>query len=271
MALLLIVVILACKEAYITDACADSARQVPRFCWGGQYLNQLYCPDIKNKSQWRCFGGSSVGCACKTLYRAMDGQCVELNQCAAHAHSEPDIRRGTRKKAVEHIAPKTPGETTDTPPNTVAVPVNSHYDAAKQLIQHQDVLELLMMSLESYAHDDCICLKSTRIAETITGAERTIECYAYRKHLKVPDTIANVEGSDKLLKITREVEVTVENTEGKTKVYLKPAPRPNGISEADKSLFGLFNEYDVVVAETTCVTLAFGASVDAAELLETPQ
>ncbi|XP_075724267.1 uncharacterized protein LOC119179807 isoform X1 [Rhipicephalus microplus] len=68
----------------------------------------------------------------------------------------------------------------------------------------------------------------------------------------------------KLIKISREVEVTVGNwnTNGKTKVYLTPAKRANGISEVDKSLFGLWNEYNILMAKSTCVTLTFPSTIN---------
>ncbi|XP_075726125.1 uncharacterized protein LOC142767775 [Rhipicephalus microplus] len=63
---------------------------------------------------------------------------------------------------------------------------------------------------------------------------------------------------------TREVEVTVGNwnTGGITKIYLKPPQRANEVADVDKVLFGLWNEYDVLVAKTTCVTLTFTSLVD---------
>ncbi|KAL3244194.1 hypothetical protein MRX96_047242 [Rhipicephalus microplus] len=72
----------------------------------------------------------------------------------------------------------------------------------------------------------------------------------------------------KLIKISREVEVTVGNwnTNGKTKVYLTPAKRANGISEVDKSLFGLWNEYNILMAKSTCVTLTFPSTINAGVL-----
>ncbi|KAL1472663.1 hypothetical protein MTO96_039182, partial [Rhipicephalus appendiculatus] len=91
------------------------------------------------------------------------------------------------------------------------------------LIKSPKVLELLMMSEDSYVHDPCLCLKSTWLADATEGAERTVDCYDYRKWLIVPHTIKNLEGKEKLMKIRRDAEFTVGNTGGKTKVYLKPA------------------------------------------------
>ncbi|KAL1474976.1 hypothetical protein MTO96_037631 [Rhipicephalus appendiculatus] len=229
MALLLIIVILTCKVAHIADACADS-KEAPRFCWGGQVLYQKYCPGFQNYSQYTCFGGSSLGCACKTLYRAMDGQCVPYDQCDAHANRDVDIRTGRHLK------------------RQLRRNCSTAYKESK-------VLELLMMSEDSYVHDPCLCLKSTWLADSTEGAERTVDCYDYRKWLIVPHTIQNLEGKEKLMKITRDAEFTVENTGGRTKVYLQHATRGT-------SIFRLMNEYDVLVAKTTCVTLTFGSPVD---------
>ncbi|KAL3193195.1 hypothetical protein MRX96_018025 [Rhipicephalus microplus] len=113
-----------------------------------------------------------------------------------------------------------------------------------QLIQNEDVLELLMMSLDSYVNNDCLCIKSERFGVTTHGAKRSIDCYAYRKH------------------ITRDVKITVRNTGDQTKVYLKPATRRDGSSPFDISLFGLVSEYNVLVAKKTCVTLTFASLVN---------
>ncbi|KAL1474456.1 hypothetical protein MTO96_037957 [Rhipicephalus appendiculatus] len=219
MTLRLIALILICKVAHVSDACADSENQVPKFCWGGQVLHQAYCPDFENYSQYTCVGGSSVGCACKKeLFRAVDGQCVQRHECAARAHREADIRSGTYMKRVGDAAGKTLGEVADITLKSVAVPEATYeatvpaddiHVAATQLIQSPDILELLMMSEDSWVHDQCLCLKSTRFADTLKGAERTVDCYAYRKRLIVPDTIENLRGTPILMKITREMEITV--------------------------------------------------------------
>ncbi|XP_075725917.1 uncharacterized protein LOC142767657 isoform X2 [Rhipicephalus microplus] len=225
MALLFVFLIFTCKLTIIIYACADFANQEPRWCWGGETLNQLYCPNFSDMSQWTCFGGSSLGCACRTLYRAMDGECVEYNKCAEHSLGEVDIRNGIRKRRATNEASETAKRMADMPPNTLAVPVDSDYEVTKQLIQNEDVLELLMMSLDSYVNNDCLCIKSERFGVTTHGAKRSIDCYAYRKHIIVPHTIASLEGTDKLMKITRDVKITVRNTGDQTKVYLKPATR----------------------------------------------
>uniref|UniRef100_A0A131Z082 Lipocalin n=1 Tax=Rhipicephalus appendiculatus TaxID=34631 RepID=A0A131Z082_RHIAP len=262
MALLLIIVILTCKVAHIADACADS-KEAPRFCWGGQVLYQKYCPGFQNYSQYTCFGGSSLGCACKTLYRAMDGQCVPYDQCEAHANRDVDIRTGRHLKRVAEAPGETSKKMPVIPSNPVTVPGDSNYEeAARQLIKSPKVLELLMMSEDSYVHDPCLCLKSTWLADATEGAERTVDCYDYRKWLIVPHTIQNLEGKEKLMKITRDAEFTVENTGGRTKVYLQHATRVDGTSHTDSSIFRLMNEYEVLVAKTTCVTLTFGSPVD---------
>ncbi|XP_075725918.1 uncharacterized protein LOC142767657 isoform X3 [Rhipicephalus microplus] len=181
---------------------------------------------------------------------------------AEHSLGEVDIRNGIRKRRATNEASETAKRMADMPPNTLAVPVDSDYEVTKQLIQNEDVLELLMMSLDSYVNNDCLCIKSERFGVTTHGAKRSIDCYAYRKHIIVPHTIASLEGTDKLMKITRDVKITVRNTGDQTKVYLKPATRRDGSSPFDISLFGLVSEYNVLVAKKTCVTLTFASLVN---------
>ncbi|XP_075739728.1 uncharacterized protein LOC142785149 isoform X2 [Rhipicephalus microplus] len=138
----------------------------------------------------------------------MDGKCVPYDQCGAHANRHVDIKSGKRLAQVGDP----PGETSKSmavlPPEPVAVPADADKEeTARQLIQSPNNLELLMMSTESYVHDTCLCLTSTRLADTPKGAERTINCYDYRTWFIAAPAIKHLEGNKKLLKITRDTEV----------------------------------------------------------------
>ncbi|XP_075724257.1 uncharacterized protein LOC142766944 isoform X2 [Rhipicephalus microplus] len=256
MTLILIIVTLACNAAHIADACADWINEVPTFCWGGQRLHQHYCPGIKDNSQYTCFRGSTLGCACSTLYRAMDGKCVRLEECGAHEHIGADIKSGThmRRVGTSPLQPSRNAAVSATA--TVAAPVDDLHVRTTKLIQRPDVLELLMMSVDSWVHNECLCLKSTRLEDTVQGANRTIDCYAYTKWLNPPVTIATTH-AEKLVKLTRKIEVTVEKKTCNITVHFRHAERVNHTSHTDSSLFGLMNEYAVLVAKDTCVTLTY--------------
>ncbi|XP_075724253.1 uncharacterized protein LOC119180076 isoform X2 [Rhipicephalus microplus] len=81
MNLLISILLTTCTVNAMTEACADSQNKEPRFCWGKQLLSQKYCKNVKDLHRWTCIGGSSLGCACKTKFRADDGSCVEEREC----------------------------------------------------------------------------------------------------------------------------------------------------------------------------------------------
>lgn len=257
MPLLLVVVILACMVSHVAEACADWINEVPRFCWGGQRLYQRYCPGFENNSQYICFRGSTLGCACSTLFRAMDGKCVRYKDCAAHEHIGADIRRGTLMRRVGNAPSKASAKATVAATSNGAAPTGNIYQRTTKLMKSQGVLELLMMSVDSWVHNECLCLKSTRLKYSAEGAERTVECYAYRKWISPPVRIARIRRLQKLAKLSRNIEVTVKNKTGNTTVYFTHAKGAYDTSHTDSSLFGLNNEYGVLVAKETCVTLTY--------------
>ncbi|XP_075726128.1 uncharacterized protein LOC142767777 [Rhipicephalus microplus] len=198
--------------ALVIHACADSENEVPRFCWGGLVLYQNYCPNFINYShQYTCVGGSSLGCACKTLFRAINGACVKKEECDTHAHGHSDIASGKRIMTLENAAPQPTEKTTNVPTDTVVGPrktvhetvvrADGNYKTAKELIESSDVLELLMMSEELWVHHQCLCLKSTWMANGVNTVDRSLDCYAERTRLTVPDTIAHLAGTKRLIKM----------------------------------------------------------------------
>ncbi|XP_075724252.1 uncharacterized protein LOC119180076 isoform X1 [Rhipicephalus microplus] len=88
MNLLISILLTTCTVNAMTEACADSQNKEPRFCWGKQLLSQKYCKNVKDLHRWTCIGGSSLGCACKTKFRADDGSCVEERECEDHVREK---------------------------------------------------------------------------------------------------------------------------------------------------------------------------------------
>ncbi|XP_075724445.1 uncharacterized protein LOC142767101 isoform X2 [Rhipicephalus microplus] len=228
----------------VTGSCPEGSG--PRFCNGAAIVPQLYCTGVEHDDDWVCTRKRNVRCGCNAnLYRRHDRKCVKKDDC------EDQSKKQEIQQAVE----------IQTPPTTTNGPQNKKYKLTKKILQSQQIFDLLMVSEESWTSNDCLCIKSARLASTLEGAERTIECYTYITVSGAPQTTEYLVGTKKMVKITEEIEFDVKN-DGETMILLKPPERANNPTTKKDPPFDLKKEYNVLLARKTCIVVAFEPPVN---------
>ncbi|KAL1479116.1 hypothetical protein MTO96_052129 [Rhipicephalus appendiculatus] len=88
------------------------------------------------------------------------------------------------------------------------------------LLRNFDTVELLMVSLDAWVKNKCLCMKTVFLVTTPDGSERTVACYTYVTRSGAPPHMANLIGTKALIKITRDIEFEVKSNDG-TKITLQ--------------------------------------------------
>uniref|UniRef100_A0A131YSC2 Lipocalin n=1 Tax=Rhipicephalus appendiculatus TaxID=34631 RepID=A0A131YSC2_RHIAP len=239
MTLFLMVAFFACKATLVSASCPEN--EEPGFCQSNDNIPQAYCPGVDLQPKWLCKKRSDARCVCSgNLFRSKDGRCVTRNQCEGHS--------------VVNRIPKPPTLPSDNLP--AAVPVDGNYEATLKLLRNFDTVELLMVSLDAWVKNKCLCMKTVFLVTTPDGSERTVACYTYVTRSGAPPHMANLIGTKALIKITRDIEFEVKNNDG-TKITLQIPIAPNAPTQEDKLPFDLKREYKVLIATDDCLLVAF--------------
>ncbi|XP_075734224.1 uncharacterized protein LOC119175529 isoform X2 [Rhipicephalus microplus] len=182
--LLHLFILLTLQVCHVAISCPTNEKL--GVCDGGANFPQLYCPGVDIEvNKWTCKPRKKIRCVCSgELRRSMDGKCVREEQCGKY----------TMLKANTHQSGGKYGDTSQ------LLPVDN-YERTISLLKSFSTIELLMMSEETWVQGDCICMKSVFLAAGIEGAERTVECYAYRKISGAPPKLQGIVGMERMLKM----------------------------------------------------------------------
>ncbi|XP_049523886.1 uncharacterized protein LOC125945689 [Dermacentor silvarum] len=149
-----------CTGIFSVECCGKTKRGV--YCKNRRYVDypEYLCTGVKptHCPQWQ------IRCACdKNLYRKSNGDCVELKDCESVVTGAEDA--GGFEKPPFTIPPRK--DKTDLTTKTRA------------LVRRPERLEIVMAAEDQWIDEECICIKSTFLASTDTGSERTFGCYKY--------------------------------------------------------------------------------------------
>lgn len=219
--------------------------QESMFCSGSAFVPQLYCPDV-DLDEWICTKKENVRCACQeNLYRDKYKKCVRKEKCEKPS-SAP-------LPAVPQEKPKPSAEPKPAiPEREHGIKMHGIFGKTLQFIQSQEKFQLVKISLQSWHKFECECLKSTRLADSLSGAERKMDCYTYVK-------LRN--GRDRLAIRVADVDFDVSEKEGLVTITLKRAERLDAASNTDDPPFGLPKTYYVLGVADDCLLVGYGSHV----------
>lgn len=234
-----ILVSLCIRITYV-ECCGKTMREV--YCKNRKYVDypQYMCPGVAPTPcpKWNFM------CACaKNLHRNSNGDCVELKHCES-AVAEPEDAGKFEKPPFAMPNRERKSDLTNA---TIA------------FVQRTDNLEIVMAALEQWIDEICICIKSTYLVSTLTGAERKFGCYMYAPLIAAPPSMQDQIGTKTMIKVTEDVDINVTSQGVNTMMTLTPAPQPEDAENSYNPRFDILGQYWVLEVDADCLLVAFGS------------
>ncbi|XP_037522331.1 uncharacterized protein LOC119399599 isoform X2 [Rhipicephalus sanguineus] len=192
-----------------------------KYCRSSGPIPQLTCKGVQSPHcpLW------SLKCACVAgKYLRSDSKCVNLQDCDK---SEEAVRKKQQKDKE-----KREQQATDL------------YQKALQFVQRTEEIELVRIDLAAWIESDCVCVKSTFLANFLDIAERTLDCYLYADAFIVKNSV---------MQETYYVDFEVKRT--KDDISITVAPTPAAQQEGSVELQGT---YTLLGADADCIVVSFG-------------
>ncbi|XP_037522333.1 uncharacterized protein LOC119399599 isoform X4 [Rhipicephalus sanguineus] len=163
-----------------------------KYCRSSGPIPQLTCKGVQSPHcpLW------SLKCACVAgKYLRSDSKCVNLQDCDK---SEEAVRKKQQKDKE-----KREQQATDL------------YQKALQFVQRTEEIELVRIDLAAWIESDCVCVKSTFLANFLDIAERTLDCYLYADAFIVKNSV---------MQETYYVDFEVKRTKDDISITVAPTP-----------------------------------------------